>query len=434
MNFSIMVPTRNRVILLVNLIESIVNNTQELDKTEIIIMHDNDDNSINDTNFFNFIKLLSNHEPELMKNESKRSFTYSSAVIDNATTVTRTISTREEKFTYTSGGPETNIIKTFDFEKFRYFWYENELLPKKNLEIITSLLRPDHSFLSVENITNMCHDYIKGIFWVYSYYSKGMNNINNHWYYHYYHAPLFVDLSPCLEIIQQEKNKIIGWEFNSLLRVLNPIHQLLSVLPASSSDLLPEEIIFLTDINSPLEEYYPIDFNIERYGTNNEWEGISILPFVDPIKIITVMDQYVDMLGNKISLYNPGANIIIDRDKTATELLRAKKKTEYLLQSSQRQPSFKSSLPPFERRDFFSSSSQPSRFQQPSQPSRFQQPSQPSSFQQPSQPQSLQPPSSSGFGLPLYKKPINKSLLSEKKYDSDKQNLILEWSKMEPLM
>src|SRR3972149_87758 len=141
----------------------------------------NDDNSINDTNFFNFIKLLSNHEPELMKNESKRSFTYSSAVIDNATTVTRTISTREE------------------------------------------------------NITYMCHDYIKGIFWVYSYYSKGMNNINNHWYYHYYHAPLFVDLSPCLEIIQQEKNKIIGWEFNSLLRVLNPIHQLLSVLPASSS-------------------------------------------------------------------------------------------------------------------------------------------------------------------------------------------------------
>ena len=44
-NFSLMIPTRNRVILLTNLIESIVNNTQELDKTEIIVMYDNDDNS-----------------------------------------------------------------------------------------------------------------------------------------------------------------------------------------------------------------------------------------------------------------------------------------------------------------------------------------------------------------------------------------------------
>lgn len=45
MNFSLMVPTRNRGIMLSNLIESIVNNTQELDNTEIIVIYDNDDNS-----------------------------------------------------------------------------------------------------------------------------------------------------------------------------------------------------------------------------------------------------------------------------------------------------------------------------------------------------------------------------------------------------
>lgn len=44
-NFSLMIPTRHRPTLLFNLIDSIVNNTQEKDKTEIIIMHDNDDNS-----------------------------------------------------------------------------------------------------------------------------------------------------------------------------------------------------------------------------------------------------------------------------------------------------------------------------------------------------------------------------------------------------
>lgn len=44
-NFSIMCPTRNRVLMLSNLIESIVNNTQELNNTEIIIIYDNDDNS-----------------------------------------------------------------------------------------------------------------------------------------------------------------------------------------------------------------------------------------------------------------------------------------------------------------------------------------------------------------------------------------------------
>lgn len=44
-NYSILIPTRHRPIMLNNLIDSIVNTSQEKDKVEITVMYDNDDNS-----------------------------------------------------------------------------------------------------------------------------------------------------------------------------------------------------------------------------------------------------------------------------------------------------------------------------------------------------------------------------------------------------
>ena len=63
--------------------------------------------------------------------------------------------------------------------------------------------------------------------------------------------------------------------------------QLLLVLPPSSNNLLPEKYRYLmTDINSPLIEYYPEDFNLIKYQKNKIWDCLPILPLYNDLQVL----------------------------------------------------------------------------------------------------------------------------------------------------
>ena len=67
----------------------------------------------------------------------------------------------------------------------------------------------------------------------------------------------------------------------------NPVVQLLSVLPSSSSDLLPLQYRKLMTSSSNIGDYYPINYEIDTYYKRYFWQCEPILPLVDYSRIET---------------------------------------------------------------------------------------------------------------------------------------------------
>ena len=122
------------------------------------------------------------------------------------------------------------------------------------------------------NVKKVCHEYLEGMQWVLSYYTRGVPNWK--WLYKHHYAP------PASVI----KDHIMSFKFPSYNKTIpsTPYQQLLSVLPPKSAKLIPKPLCnLLLDSKSPLKKYCPDDFKIDLSGKRREWEGTVILPFVD---------------------------------------------------------------------------------------------------------------------------------------------------------
>lgn len=66
-----------------------------------------------------------------------------------------------------------------------------------------------------------------------------------------------------------------------LSKPFSPLQQLLGVLPPASRNFLPPAYrILMMDQSSPMNSYYPLDFEIDMNGKKNSWEGIVVIPYV----------------------------------------------------------------------------------------------------------------------------------------------------------
>lgn len=127
--------------------------------------------------------------------------------------------------------------------------------------------------------------YLEGLIWVYHYYMHGC--ISWSWFFPYHYAPLISDL---VSIAQYESR--IKFERGTPFK---PYQQLLGVLPPKSAALLPKPYQYLLlSPDSPLAPYIPETLEIDREGTKNEWEGVTLLPFMDQ-KIITDASESIPL-------------------------------------------------------------------------------------------------------------------------------------------
>ncbi|CAE7536649.1 XRN1, partial [Symbiodinium pilosum] len=70
-----------------------------------------------------------------------------------------------------------------------------------------------------------------------------------------------------------------------------PFQQLMAVLPSSSKSLLPACFQWLFDSkDSPILNFYPQKFVVDMDGVKVPWGGMTLIPFIDPMSLLTAMD------------------------------------------------------------------------------------------------------------------------------------------------
>lgn len=132
----------------------------------------------------------------------------------------------------------TREFKKRDFEKD---WYEKQFKPRNNK--LFKQAKKD-SYYSMKDVFNMCVCFLRTLQWNQWYYTKGYKKVSNHFFYPYRITPLVHNLSFYLNSIVNQNQKYILNEkinYDPDQFKITPIHQLMSVLPPSSCDLIPKE-------------------------------------------------------------------------------------------------------------------------------------------------------------------------------------------------
>jgi 5'-3' exonuclease len=277
-----------------------------------------------------YLTNLAREEPRLLKAESIRDVKYPSRMLIAAAKRTEKI----EEGGAMIVGKKITFETAFDYNTFRGAWYQNALTPRGQDLAIARYLLPEYNFgVTMDKVVDMCHQYLIGMAWVYNYYSKGTAAINSDYVYRYHHTPLMSDLASVLTQVKTVK----GYMAHAGQVVLNPIHQLLSVLPLKSKNLLPREVTHLMTKDSPIADMYPETAVIERDGKNADWQGIVLIPFVEPVRVIEAVNTTTMFTVERATVYGQANNVVIIRDPEMAELDKQRKGfRQFLEQEKQR--------------------------------------------------------------------------------------------------
>ena len=251
--------------------------------------------------FLIFLEEIAQIEPSLIMKESTRRVTYPSEMIQQAISV------------------DDQHHPVFDFDTFRSLWYHNEF--NQQVVIKSKELPLD---VTTDDIFTMGQQYLIGIGWVLRYYTNGTTSINLRWFYPYFHAPLFSDLQRVL----QKLKTVDDYQSVEGQMMLNPIYQLLSVLPRKSKPLLPIEVQPLMDDTSVIIDYYPIVFESELDGKMAKWQSIPIIPFVDVNRIFEAVATTAIFTQQRSLLFRKENDVIITRPSEVSMLPTANEVAE----------------------------------------------------------------------------------------------------------
>lgn len=135
-------------------------------------------------------------------------------------------------------------------------------------------------------LRDQCEEYVRAIQWILLYYFEGVPSWS--WFYPHHYAPFISDVTDF-------KDMDIKFEMGSPFL---PFQQLMAVLPAASKELLPEpyQKLMTQDI-SPVIDFYPVDFQTDLNGKQQEWEAVVLIPFIDEARLLEAMKLVENQLS-----------------------------------------------------------------------------------------------------------------------------------------
>jgi len=137
------------------------------------------------------------------------------------------------------------------------------------------------------NINALCYQYLRGLIWVFKYYTTGLPSWDHLYPYNY--APLMTDLSNFVShLTMNDIEELSSFEMGSPSK---PFQQLLAVLPPSSFHYLPNDYSTLLS-TLQTSEAYPTSFEIDYEGKIKEYQGIALLPRA-PMDLIRQLEEKV---------------------------------------------------------------------------------------------------------------------------------------------
>lgn len=156
-----------------------------------------------------------------------------------------------------------DLIQDDSFETFRNYWYSSEFDLRLNGADDKEIA--DDFFIESSDIDEMSTEFIRGMTWVYQYYTKGYKAINKNWSYKFTRAPLIADLAQTSKLIKGE-NLLLDISSSESEIELSMIHQLGYIIPATSHKILPQGMNFLFRNDSDYGDLFPRKFIREVIG------------------------------------------------------------------------------------------------------------------------------------------------------------------------
>jgi 5'-3' exonuclease len=147
----------------------------------------------------------------------------------------------------------------------------------------------------------VCMNYLEGLVWTLRYYLVGVPSWQ--WYYRFRMSPIPSDI---MNVFAEIKN--INTEFAFKLGVpYLPFEQLMYVLPPQDCDILPKAYQkLLTSPDSPILEYYPIEYEMDIVAGEKHIYAEPLLPHIDEAKVKAVIGP----LAKKLTKGEQVRNII----------------------------------------------------------------------------------------------------------------------------
>ncbi|KAI8053522.1 XRN 5'-3' exonuclease N-terminus-domain-containing protein [Syncephalis plumigaleata] len=160
-----------------------------------------------------------------------------------------------------------------------------------------------------EHLRKVVLHYIEGLQWVMHYYYNGV--VSWGWFYPYHYAPRTTDLVNLSELeFKFEQGK-----------PFRPFEQLMGVLPVASKEHIPlvyQDLMYSAD--SPIVDFYPLDFSQDLNGKKADWEAVVRIPFIDQDRLLSSMQAREHLLTDEEKQRNStGCSYIFTYDSNMDE-------------------------------------------------------------------------------------------------------------------
>ena len=145
-------------------------------------------------------------------------------------------------------------------------------------------------------IDGLVSEYLRGLCWVLEYYYQGVPSWS--WYFPYHYAPFASDFG-AVDVAA------VDVSFAPDSTSLKPLEQLLAVFPPASGALIPAPLAnLMTAHDSAISKFYPDEFKVDKNGFRHDWQGVTLLPFLDVDKVLAAAASVMGSVDESLRRLN----------------------------------------------------------------------------------------------------------------------------------